>query len=135
MIQVHEINSQPFIAERVGKRDVMHTLRDYCAAHQRQADQAETEAEELAVELTQARRAIEQAVVTNQPTAPLRTAADDLQRRIDQANRASATHRQAINEAKHVHDTHHAHKVAQAEAQRLKQLTAHLTPKAPKARP
>jgi hypothetical protein len=127
MIQVHEINGQPFIAERVGKRDVMHTLRDYCAAHQVQANQAESEAEELAVELTQARRAIELATITNRPTAPLRSAADDLQHRIEQAKRIAATHRQAIKEAKHLHDTHRAEKAAQAEAQRLKQLTAHLT--------
>lgn len=96
---MHEINGQPFIAGRVGQRKVLHALHDYCAYHQVQADQADSDAEEIALELTRARRAVELADIKNQPTAPLRIAADDLQSRINEANRTATIHRQAIDEA------------------------------------
>jgi hypothetical protein len=127
MILIHEIDGQPFIFERAGKRDLMHTLRDYCADHQLRADEFDTEAEELAVELKQARRAIELAAVSNRPTALLRSAADGLQHSIGQAKRAAADSRRAISEAQHLHDAHSAMKAAQAEVARLEALTAPLT--------
>jgi hypothetical protein len=132
MILIHEIDGQPFIAERLGRRDVMHTLRDYCADHQLRADEFDIWAEELAVELKQARRAIELAVLTNRPTAPLNFEADNLQHRIDQAKRDAADSRRAISEAKHVHDSHMAMKTAKAEAARLEALTAPLAVQAGK---
>jgi sugar diacid utilization regulator len=132
MILIHEIDGQPFVAERLGRRDVMHTLRDYCAGHQLRADEFDAWAEELAVDLKKARRAIELAAVSNRPTAPLNFEADNLQSRIDQAKRDAATCRNAISEAKHVHDSHMAMKAAQAEVARLEALTAPLTVQAGK---
>jgi hypothetical protein len=132
MILIHEIDGQPFIFERAGKRDLMHTLRDYCADHQLRADEFDTEAEELAVELKQARRAIELAAVSNRPTALLRSAADDLQHSIDHAKRAAADSRRAISEAKRAHDSRAATKTAKAEAARLEALTAPLAVQAGK---